>query len=339
MPTVSIIVPTYNRAELLPLSLESIRAQTWDDWELIIVDDGGQDDTAAVVEEFATSIPQPVRYVWRENGGPALARNSGLDVAQGKYVAFLDSDDRWLPHHLKDCVAALEVNSDVDWIYCAGRRVEYASKRVLIEHTMYGTPEPPGYLKLRTRKSGKLAVFDDPGLLRCALSSGGIAGLQTSLVRREVFARLRFQPAAFFEDGIAYIRAVAMGIRLGYLDDVHVVVYSHGDNVSFASDKLLDSRMASMQVYIAALEALERELTLNRSEICALRAKRGEESFWHMGYTLRQHGRYREALSWMRYGLSCCPANLRYWKTYLATFLKATWAGARIPQPQGRAQG
>jgi glycosyltransferase involved in cell wall biosynthesis len=324
-PTVSIIVPTYNRADLLPLSLESIRGQTWSDWELIVIDDGGKDHSAAVVEQFAASVNQSVRYVWRENGGPAIARNNGLDLARGKYIAFLDSDDSWLSHHLQDCVAALEANPDVDWTYCAGRRIEYATKRVLIAHTMYDTPGPPEYLQLRTRKSGNLRLFDDNRLLSCALRSGGLAGLQSSVVRREVFSRLRFQPAAFFEDGIAFIRAVAMGIRFGYLEDVHVIVYSHDDNVSFASAKALESRLNSLRIYITALEALESEFALSRREIRALRAKRGEEAVWNMGYLLIRHGSYCAALPWLWYGLCCCPANLWFWKAYLATWVKSCW--------------
>ncbi len=332
-PMVSIIVPTYNRAEFLPLSLDSIRAQTWTDWELIVVDDGGCDHSAAVVKQFADSLAQPVRYVWRENGGPALARNTGIDHAQGRYITFLDSDDSWLPHHLQDGVAALDANPDVDWLYCAGRRVEYRTKRVLIEHTMYGTAEPPRYLKLRTRQCGPLRVFDDPALLECTLRNGGLAGLQSSVVRRQVFDRLRFQPAAFFEDRIAIMRAVAMGIRFGYLEDVHVIVYTHGENVSFASNKAIESRLASMRCYLAALEALEQEFALSRRELRALRAKRAEESFWNTGYFLAQHGRYRDALDWMRYGLRCCPGNFWYWKTYLATAVKAMMAGSRVPRP------
>jgi hypothetical protein len=334
-PTVSIIVPTYNRAAFLPLSLESIRAQTWTDWELIVVDDGGRDHSAAVVEEFAAGVQQPVRYVWRENGGPGVARNTGLDLAQGKYVAFLDSDDSWLPHHLNDGVAALKTNPQVGWIFAAGQRIEYRTKRVLIEHTMYGTPEPPRYLKLRTRRVGNLRVFDDPRLLACALRNGGLAGLQTSLVRREVFANLRFHAAVMFEDRIAFIRAVAMGVGFGYFDDVHAIVYSHGDNVSFASEKALDARIASLQTYITALEVLQRDLTLSRAELRALQATRGEEAFWHMGYALADGGRHRDALVWMRYGLRCCPTNIWYWKTYAATSLKAMLAGNAISQPQG----
>lgn len=326
LSTVSIILPTYNRARFLPAAFESIRIQSFADWELIVVDDGSQDDTCDVVQRLAPVMGGPVRYVRRENGGPALARNTGLDLAKGKYVAFLDSDDCWLPHHLKDTVAALEANPDVEWIFCAGQRVDYCNNRVLIEHTMYGNPEPPQYLKLRTRSSGRLRIFDDPDVLRCVLRSGGFAGLQTALIRREVFSRLRFQSVGFFEDRLAYMQAIALGIRMGFLDDVHVIVYSHDSNISFASNKALESRLTSMLSYVKAMENLAEELPLSRRECRALRAKRGEESFWNMGYFLVQVGRYRDALPWMIYGLRCCPSNIRFWKTYLATRVKALLA-------------
>lgn len=322
-PTVSIIVPTYNRAKYLPESLESIRAQTWTDWELIVVDDGSQDDTAAVIERLTPAMGRPVRFVRRENGGPAAARNTGLDLATGKYVAFLDSDDCWLPHHLKDGVEALEGTQDVEWLFAAGRRIDYQTKEVLIEHTFYKNEVRPRFLNLRTRQVGKLHIFDDPSLLQCALRGASFGGLQSSMVRREVFARMRFQPVAFFEDRLALIQAVVLGVRLGYLEsDVHVIVYSHDNNISFASDKQLDSRIASMSAYLKALQELERELPLNYRELRALRAKRGEEAFWILGYFLYQRGRRKDGLRWMRYALRCCPSNLSYWKTCLASHAK-----------------
>jgi glycosyltransferase involved in cell wall biosynthesis len=324
--TVSIIVPTYNRAKYLPEALESIRAQTCTDWELIVVDDGSQDDTAAVMERLTPTMSRPVRYVRRENGGPAAARNTGLDLATGKYVAFLDSDDCWLPHHLKDCVEALEGAPEVDWMFCAGRRIEYQTKKVLIEHTFYKNSHRPRFLDLRTRRVGRLHIIDDPNLLQCALRGASFGGLQSSMVRRPVFARLRFQPVAFFEDRLALIRAVVMGVRIGYLDDVHVVVYSHDNNISFASDKQQESRIASMSTYLKALREMERELSLSSRELRAFRAKQGEEAFWNLGYFLYQRGRCKDGLQWMRYGLSCCPGNLSYWKTYLAGQIKVLLA-------------
>jgi glycosyltransferase involved in cell wall biosynthesis len=322
-PAVSVVLPTYNRAHFLPQAFDSLRAQTWGDWELIVVDDGSRDDSAAVVERLAPGLIRPVRYILRENGGPAAARNTGIDLARGKYLAFFDSDDCWLPHHLAASVAALESAPEVEWVFSAARRVNYHTGEVLIPHTFYQGDYPARFLNLRTRRVGALNVLDDPGVLRCTLRGANFGGLQATVVRRGVFSRLRLEPVGFFEDRLAVIRAAALGVRFGYLDDVHVILYSHDANVSFASDKQVESRLAAMSAYVAALEALGRELPLSQAEAHALRAKRGEEAFWNMGYFLARRGRYRDGLRWMRYGLRCRPGNLRFWKTYLATRARA----------------
>src|SRR4051812_27741752 len=93
VPAVSVILPTYNRAKFLPQAFASIKAQTFTDWELVVVDDGSTDDTAAVVAEQTRGWPQSVRYVRQENRGAYGARNTGLDLVRGDAVAFFDSDD------------------------------------------------------------------------------------------------------------------------------------------------------------------------------------------------------------------------------------------------------
>ena len=78
-PTVSIILPTYNRAKFLPEAVAAIRAQKWTDWELIIVDDGSTDTTSELMPELTRGCHQPVQYIYQENRGAYGARNTGLD--------------------------------------------------------------------------------------------------------------------------------------------------------------------------------------------------------------------------------------------------------------------
>jgi glycosyltransferase involved in cell wall biosynthesis len=104
MPKVSIILPTYNRADTIMRAIRSVQAQTFQDWELIVVDDGSTDDTAsliAAVEPRMVLIRQP-------NRGFTEARNAGIRAARSPYIAFLDSDDEFMPHHLELCVAFLD---------------------------------------------------------------------------------------------------------------------------------------------------------------------------------------------------------------------------------------
>lgn len=109
MPRISIILPTYNRADTIIRAIRSAQAQTFSDWELIVIDDGSTDTTAEVLASVAEARMVVIR---QPNGGMTLARNAGIKVARGEYLAFLDSDDEFLPFHLELCVAFLDANPD-----------------------------------------------------------------------------------------------------------------------------------------------------------------------------------------------------------------------------------
>jgi glycosyltransferase involved in cell wall biosynthesis len=103
----SIVIPTYNRAEYLPLTVDSALQQRGAEVEVIVVDDGSTDDTSDVVERHKSEWGERFHYVWQENSERCVARNHGLRHARGEFVAFLDSDDLFLPHHVSACVKAL----------------------------------------------------------------------------------------------------------------------------------------------------------------------------------------------------------------------------------------
>ncbi len=106
---VSIIMPSYNTAGFISRSIESVIAQTYEEWELIIVDDCSVDDTDEIVRPFLKDTR--IRYIKNEkNSGAALSRNRALLLAKGKWIAFLDSDDLWLPDKLEKQIEFMEVN-------------------------------------------------------------------------------------------------------------------------------------------------------------------------------------------------------------------------------------
>ena len=105
---VSVIMPSWNTADLIGESIRSVQAQTYPDWELIIVDDCSTDDTAAVVAAFDD---ERIRFFENEtNSGAALSRNRGLREARGEWIAFLDSDDLWMPDKLEKQIAFMRAN-------------------------------------------------------------------------------------------------------------------------------------------------------------------------------------------------------------------------------------
>ena len=110
MPVVSIIIPTYNRQHLVQETIDSVFRQTYTDWELIVVDDGSIDDTrGALGKRYGSSI----RYIYQNNQGESAARNRGIAAARGTYVAFLDSDDLWLPSKLQIQVDLMDADANL----------------------------------------------------------------------------------------------------------------------------------------------------------------------------------------------------------------------------------
>jgi len=105
MPLISIITPSWNVEGLIGETIASVQAQTFSDWELLIADDCSTDNTAAVIESFAAKDPRVKLIRQPRNGGPALARQAAIEQAQGRFIAFLDSDDLWLPTKLERQIA------------------------------------------------------------------------------------------------------------------------------------------------------------------------------------------------------------------------------------------
>lgn len=112
-PCVSVIIPAYNRAGFLPAAIQSVLAQTYRNVEIIVVDDGSTDDTGKIIIPFHDRI----KYILTGNKGPAHARNAGMKAAGGKYIAFLDSDDTYLPDKLDAQVSLMESEPTVGMVF------------------------------------------------------------------------------------------------------------------------------------------------------------------------------------------------------------------------------
>jgi glycosyltransferase involved in cell wall biosynthesis len=112
MPTVSVVIPVYNARDVLRQTVDTVFAQTWQDWELMIVDDGSTDGSRESIRDCIGRV----RYVRQENGGVAKARNRGIAESKGRYIALLDHDDLWHPTKLEKQVAVLEQRSDIGMV-------------------------------------------------------------------------------------------------------------------------------------------------------------------------------------------------------------------------------
>jgi glycosyltransferase involved in cell wall biosynthesis len=123
----SIVVPTYNRAHLISHTIESILAQTFRDFELIIIDDGSTDNTEQVIQKY---LSEQVHYYKKQNAERAAARNFGTQKAQGEYINWFDSDDIMLPNHLEDAAKMISKYSRPE-VFAQGHRYQYPSGRII----------------------------------------------------------------------------------------------------------------------------------------------------------------------------------------------------------------
>lgn len=112
MPRVSIQIPVYNSGRFIGKALDSILAQTYQDYEIIVIDDGSVDDTAEIVSKYSE-----VKYLYQEHSGVSVARNKAIQMAEGEFVAFLDADDMWAPEKLEKQVSYLDAHPECSMIF------------------------------------------------------------------------------------------------------------------------------------------------------------------------------------------------------------------------------
>jgi len=180
MPKVSVILPTYNRASFIGRAIQSVLNQTYRDFELIIVDDGSTDDTERVVKSFSD---ERIYYVKHEvNKGAAAARNTGLKMARGEFIAFQDSDDEWLPYKLQKQVEVFErVHHKVGVVYSNMNIVDEYGKKYLWSPIRFAPEDGIVYDKLLLDLIYLTGKTNFRGL--------GI-DLVTSLIRKDCFCKV-----------------------------------------------------------------------------------------------------------------------------------------------------
>ncbi len=218
-PLVSVVLPVYNRAGVVGRALESVLGQGFSDFELIVVDDGSEDDSLAVVESYDDKRVRVVAL--SENRGACAARNKGIELARGQYIAFQDSDDYWEPEKLEKQIKLFkEQPKGIGVLYCAFWRV-YGENREYI---------PEEFIK---EKEGDLSKSL---LLRNFITT------QAAVVSRECFEQVGGFDEALsrFQDWELWLR-IAEKYRFAYLDQALVEVSYTDESISSEQGRLLEA--------------------------------------------------------------------------------------------------
>lgn len=209
---ISVIIPTYNRADCIEKSIRSVLEQTYRDFELIIVDDGSSDNTQDVVNSIDD---ERIRYVkMPENKGASAARNEGIRQAAYDYIAFQDSDDMWKPDKLEKQMQTLMDNPQAGMVYCAYECQSFDGDVVIV-------PDE------------KMPLYEKQGDIYEKLLCRNTIGAPTVLVRRECFlkAGLFCESLSCLEDWELFVR-IAREYEILFIEEPLVIVHLNAGGVS-----------------------------------------------------------------------------------------------------------
>lgn len=193
-PFFSVVIPVYNRAPALKVALQSALAQSCQDFEIVVVDDGSKDHPERIVEELSDAR---IRFHVQPNRGASAARDAGIDLARGRFIAFLDSDDQFLPHHLESMRAKLE-----------GTENTAAYARIIMDRGQGNTfLKPPRGL----RAGEDMATY--------LLCDRGFVPTITLVVPREIAARVRYDERVGLGDDKDFaIRLAQAGCKFLFIE-------------------------------------------------------------------------------------------------------------------------
>ncbi|HEV2763386.1 MAG TPA: glycosyltransferase family A protein [Pyrinomonadaceae bacterium] len=272
-PAVSVVIPAYNAAAHVGEAVASVRAQTFQDFELIVVNDGSPDTPA--LERALAPYGEGLVYLKQENAGPSAARNAGVRRARGRFVAFLDSDDAWEPAYLAEQLKAFEEDPALDLVYADALIVgdtALAGKTFMQCHPSRGAVTAEALLREDCTVLTSCVVARREALLD--------AGLFDEKFRRS-------------EDFDLWVRMAHGGARLGYQRKVLARHRRHGKSLTSDYIRMYDSQL---EVFSKLRDVLGGEATLRglaewRLERCAAEREfeRGKRSF--------VEGRYEEAVA------------------------------------------
>lgn len=205
MPAVTVVIPTWNRSNLVGVAISSALAQTFVDLEVVVVDDGSKDGTEATVRQFEDSRVRYLRHETRRGG--AAARNTGIESSRGRFIAFLDDDDEWLPEKIERQIDLFSSNgAEVGAVYTSYVVVDRATGAVL----------------------GRKIAQDRGDLSRVLLGRNVLGGTSSVVVRRDCFERtgLFDESLPSFQDYDLWIR-LSKHFRFDCLEPVLLKYYVH----------------------------------------------------------------------------------------------------------------
>lgn len=289
-PRVSVVIPTYNSGAIAVEAVESVLAQTYQDLEIVVVDDGSTDNTEQAIRQFGDRV----RYLKQENQGVSAARNTGIKHSRGEYIAFLDSDDLWAPDKLAEEVPWLDADPTLGLVYCDWAVVSGAD--VLHASYLENLPASSGY------------VFD--GLVQ----SGFI------LTSGVVVRRTCLEDVGDFDKALAIAQDYDLWLRISYRWKVQLVTKRLFTKRNL--DGSLSSNLAkTAQERITLFQKILRKLPSMPPRSRRLVHRQMALNYWDVGYERFDGLFLRDARRNFFSSLLHEPTNVKSLAYFAATFL------------------
>lgn len=298
-PLVSVVMPTYNRADLLPNTIESILNQDFDDFELLIVDDGSTDNTAEVIEQIQERDPRLCYLKLAENRGIGFARDAGLKHVSGKYIALADSDDHWLPSKLKLQVEVMDAYPEIDILFGDFWNINHIRKTEArgFSQTQAGMQ----YLKVRCITDDLWIV--DGGVEVGILRSNFIAA-PTMILKSEIFDKVGgFDRTATIAPDLEFgWRAAVLGAQYAYINQPLIERHVYHSSVTVRTIDTAIQRLEVLKIcHSICIREQQSELL---KQIRTAEVKTWCKLIWAYGHNSQRFEVVRAFLKSLRYRFS-----------------------------------
>jgi glycosyltransferase involved in cell wall biosynthesis len=317
-PTVSVIIPTYNRAATLPRAIDSVIAQTVDSWEIIVIDDGSTDNTSEIIKKYHRELGDRLQYITQTNRGASAARNVGIEAANRPFVAFLDSDDEYVPEKLEQQLALFDAAPDIGLVYCDYAFVDLDAKR-------HASAFDEKLLLARAVPSKEVS----PGLRVCdsrlfeTLLRGYFIATITGMIRRDVLgSRIRFDERINYAEEWLFYLQVAKAARAGFVNESLCV--HHFTDGSLARTDRVQNSIGLCKVLEAILETFPKLARSERKIVLGLLSRAHRQ----VAFNSDEAGELGESARRFLRSFRCQPGRATL-RSAVAAIVRACFGGGR----------
>ncbi len=311
-------MPVYNRESLVSRVIESIQAQTFTNWELILVDDASTDKTRMVIDQYIQSDSRIFCIENINKKGPSGARNTGLDYADGKYIAYQDSDDEWVPYHLERMVYFLEKYYEKIDLMTADPLRKYENTGEIFNYDKMDMSS----IKFCRVEDGYL--IDKSELFDKQLR-GRVITTQCLVGKAEVMKSVRWNESLNAAVDIMHnLELCTKDINVCHLSDYQAIYWAHDDNLTNVTGTHKPERMERVHGAFALYwETVLSEMELTNEQRIFVKKNLAACYAWHLAYnTFEKQHKYLMAAKLYAKAIKIQPLHMRYLFSFFKVLVK-----------------